>query len=188
MRDVTQEDLKLLRTTVDLCRENGFDAVTFDAVAERSGVAAASLRDRWATPGALVIDAFRTQLAGDLIYPDTGDFAADMHAQLMAIAKVFHDPATGPHIARIVGEAQRAPAMAEEFRARVYVPNRKAARARFQRARTAGQIRADVDIDTAIDLTFAPFWFRMLLKSGPLDEDYVKAIVDLSLHGLLVRS
>lgn len=175
---------EILRATVALCQEKGYDEVGFAAVAAASGVPEGLLKERWRTKSALVIDAFRAAVARDLAFPDTGDFAADLHTQLAAIARIFHDPALGPHLARVIGEGQRDPDVAAQFLERVYTPNRAAARARFESARAAGQLRADIELDAAIDVAFAPFWFRLLVKSGAITEDYVNSVVDLAKRGL----
>ncbi|HEU5158005.1 MAG TPA: TetR/AcrR family transcriptional regulator C-terminal ligand-binding domain-containing protein [Streptosporangiaceae bacterium] len=176
----------ILRATVALCQEKGYDEVGFATVAAATGVSVAELNERWSTESALVIDAFRAAVARDLAFPDTGDFGADLRTQLAAIARIFHDPALGPHLARVIGEGQRDPVVAAQFLERVYTPNRAAARARFQSAQAAGQLRRDVELDAAIDLAFAPFWFRLLVKSGENNEDYVNSIVELAKRALEV--
>jgi AcrR family transcriptional regulator len=184
MNELAAGEREILRATVALCQEKGYDEVGFAAVAAATGVPEGRLKERWRTKSALVIDAFRAAVARDLAFPDTGDFAADLRGQLAAIARIFHDPALGPHLARVIGEGQHDPDVAAQFLERVYTPNRTAARARFQSARAAGQLRSDIELDAAIDLAFAPFWFRLLVKSGPITEDYVDSVVDLAKRGL----
>lgn len=165
-------------------RARGYHAVSIERVAAQADVTAGHLLEHWPTRSSLLLDALRTEVGGDLVYPDTGDFAADLRTQLQAIARLFDDPDVGPFVARLLGEAQQGPAMVEEFRTLVYGPNRRSARRRFQSAQESGQIRADLDLDAAIDLTFSPFWFRLLVQSGAMDKKYVDAIVDMSLRAL----
>jgi AcrR family transcriptional regulator len=184
MAENSLDESQILRIAMGECRARGYRAVSIERVAAQAGASAADLLERWPTKSALLMDALRAEIGGDLIYPDTGDFAADLRTQLHAITRLFDDPEIGPFVARLLGEAQQGPAMVEEFRNRVYNPNRRAARQRFQTAQEAGQLRADIDIDAAIDLTFAPFWFRLLVQSGTLDEKYTEAIVAMSLRAL----
>jgi AcrR family transcriptional regulator len=184
MDQLSASERDILRTTVSLCQEKGYDEVGFAAVAAATGVPEIRLTERWRTKSALVIDAFRAAVARDLVFPDTGDFAADLRTQLAAIARIFHDPMLGPHLARVIGEGQHDPDVAAQFLERVYTPNRAAARARFKSAQAAGQLRSDIELDAAIDLAFAPFWFRLLVKSGANTEDYVNSVVDLAKRGL----
>jgi AcrR family transcriptional regulator len=184
MEDQTLDEPRVLDAAMRICRSCGYGSTTFELVAAEVGAEPFDLRARWPTKSALLMEALRKEIGADLRYPDTGDFAADLRTQLHAIAKLFSDSAVAPFIARLLGEAQQGPAMVKEFQQYVYDPNREMARRRFLMAQACGQLRPDVDVDTAIDLTFAPFWFRLLLQSGAMTSEYVEAIVDMSLRAL----
>src|SRR6185503_16600937 len=100
-----------------------------------AGTTTAELTARWPSKGALVITAFRGLLARDLAYADTGDFRADLRAQLVGMAKVLADPKFGPFLAEIVAEAQQDEATDRAFLEHVFEPNRALARERFTKAR-----------------------------------------------------
>ncbi len=165
-------------------RARGIADLDIERIAQAAGVERESVRAWWPTDSGLVIEAFRAALASDLAYPDTGDFTADLTTQLAAIARLFADPQTGPYLAAILGLAQADPVVAEEFRALVFTPNRMAARQRFVKAQEDGALRRGIDIDVAIDLTFAPFWFMLLVRGEPAPAEYIDAIVRLSLTGI----
>jgi hypothetical protein len=154
------------------------------AIAERAGVPERELAERWSSRSALVIDAFRSEIGAKFLLVDSGDFHADLRAQLTAVTRVFTDSSIAPYLTALIAEMQLDPEVSGTFEERVFGPNRFMARARFEKAREKGQVRADVDLDTAIDLTFAPLWFRLLLPTGPLTEDYAVQVADLSVAAL----
>ena len=174
----------VLDATLALCRVDPPVRVDLGAIAARSGVAEQDVLARWPSAEAVLLDALRGQVAPALVFPDTGDFAADLRAQLVAIAEVFADPAVGPRLAALAAAAGRDPLIARAFAERVFRPNRMLSRRRFEQARAAGQLRPEVDVDTGIDLAFGPLWFRLLLGTAPLSADYASAVAELALVGL----
>jgi AcrR family transcriptional regulator len=170
--------------TLAVCREKGYAGLRLDDVAERAGTTTDVLTATWPSKAALVISAFRGLIARDLVYADTGDFAADLRGQLVGMVRVLTEPSFGPFLAELIAEAQQDETTAGAFLDYVFRPNRAAARERFAAAQRAGQLRTDVDLDVAIDLTFAPVWFRFLLRTGPLTAEYATQVADQALAGL----
>jgi hypothetical protein len=174
----------VLDATLALCRVEPPVRIDLAAISARSGVAEADVLARWPSAEAVLLDALRGQVAPALVFPDTGDFAADLRAQLVAIAEVFADPAVGPRLVGLAAAASRDPGIARAFAERVFRPNRMLSRRRFEQARAAGQLRPAVDVDTGIDLAFGPLWFRLLLGTAPLSAEYAAAVAELALDGL----
>lgn len=174
----------VLGATLELCRVQPPVRIDLAAIAGRAGVAEADVLARWPSAEAVLLDALRGQVAPALVFPDTGDFVADLRAQLVAIARVFADPAVGPRLVALAGAAGRDPVIAKAFAERVFKPNRMLSRRRFEQALAAGQLRPEVDIDTGIDLAFGPLWFRLLLGTAPLSEEYAAAVAQVALDGL----
>jgi AcrR family transcriptional regulator len=175
---------KILRSALMLCHDQGYKNVTMESIARHADVTEAVAGRLWPSKAAVVIDAFRGAI-GDRFAPlNTGDFEADLRAQLTAIARIFGDPNVAPHLQQVIGEAQHDETIMTAFHDRVFGPNRSAATALFESAQQNGRIRRDLDMDAAIDLVFAPFWFRLLLHTGPMGDDYAASITDLALAGL----
>jgi hypothetical protein len=175
---------QVIKAVLTLCRERGYDQLTLGAISMASGVPAEEIGQWWPSVSALVIDAFRVEIGPKLSYEFTGDFAADLRTQLVATAGLFAAADFAPHLAALIAHAQRDPDVAAAFIGRVYGPNRAAALARFEEARDSGQLRADIDLGLAIDLTFAPLWFRLILGTGEITAAYAEEIASLALAGL----
>ena len=177
----------VLDATLALCRVQPPVRIDLAAISARSGVAEDEILARWPSPEAVLLDALRDQVAPALVFPDTGDFAADLRAQLGAIAGVFAEPTVGPRLVALAAAASRDPVLARAFAERVFRPNRMLSRRRFEQAREAGQLRREVDLDAGIDLAFGPLWFRLLLSTAPLSAEYAAAVAELALDGLAPR-
>jgi AcrR family transcriptional regulator len=178
----------LLQSALALCREKPYAEFSAADVAARAGLDEQELLRRWPTKALLVLQALFREVGPKLAYAETGDFAADLRAQLDGIVGAFADPAVGPHLAALAAEANRDPKLAQVFLDRVFTPNRAAARKRFGQAQEAGQVRRDIDLDAAIDMAFGPVWFRLLLGTGGLDPGLGGRLAEQLLAGIAVPS
>lgn len=73
----------ILKATVELVDEYGYDQLRVQDVAERAGVGLATIYRRWPTKKDLFLDALR---AKDFDFPDTGDVRADLIAVFQRLA------------------------------------------------------------------------------------------------------
>lgn len=181
---VTAPETTVLAATLQLCRQVPPVRIDLPAIAAAAGVTEAEVTARWPSAELVVLEALKAEVAPALMFPDTGDFAADLRTQLAAIARVFGDPAIGPRLRLLAGAAARDPQLAGAFQQRVFTPNRTLSTRRFATAVEAGELRPDLDLDTAVDLAFGPLWFRLLLGTAPLSEPYALGVADLVLAGL----
>ena len=134
-----------------------------------------------------MVEALLRTVAPHMVFPRTGDLRADLRAQLGATIGLFGDPHIGPHLAALAAEANADPRLSGLFLTKVFTPNRAAARARFELAQEQGQMRTDLDLDTAVDMVFGPIWFRLLLGTGPLDQELADSVSEQAVAGLGVR-
>lgn len=181
---VAAPESAVLEATRELCRQVPPVRVDLAAIAAAAGLTEAEVAARWPTAELVVLEALKAEVAPALVFPDTGDFAADLRTQLAAIARVFGDPALGPRLRLLAAAAAQDPRLARAFGERVFTPNRMLSTRRFAAAVEVGQLRADLDVDTAVDLAFGPLWFRLLLGTAALSEQYAVGVADLVLAGL----
>jgi len=175
----------VLEAAAELLLAHGLAAVSMDAVAERAGVSKATIYRWWPTKETLALDALYTEWATARPYPrDTGTLRGDLRALLRPWAKLASGRAYGRVLAALLTEAQTDPVFAAEYRHRVVEPRRDQARAVLQRAIARGQIPADLDIETALDLLYGPLYHRLLHGHAPLDDRFVQHVIDMALHGI----
>jgi hypothetical protein len=73
-----------------------------------------------------------------------------------------------------LAEAQSDPELAIAFRERWLMPRREGVRNTLRQAIAEGHLRDNFDIDVAIDLLYGAIYYRLLLGTGPLDEDFIE--------------
>jgi hypothetical protein len=63
-------------------------------------------------------------------------------------------------------------------------PRRQQAREIFRRAIGRGEIPADTKVEVALDLLYGPLYHRLLHGHAPLNDRFVREVVDMVLDGV----
>jgi hypothetical protein len=84
----------------------------------------------------------------------------------------------------MIAAAQSDSELAKVFRTHFVMKNREEGRALLLRAIEEGDVRNGIDIETALDLIYAPFYFRLLIGHAPLSTRDTDVILNLALKGL----
>jgi AcrR family transcriptional regulator len=177
----------VLDAAAQLLLTKGLSAVSMDAVAERAGVSKATIYRWWPTKETLALDALYTEWAAATPTPrDTGTLRGDLLALLRPWARLASDPDKpyGRVIAALLTEAQTDPKFADEYHTRVQEPRRAEARAVLQRAVDRGEIPATTKTEVALDLLYGPIYHRLLHGHAPINDRFVRDVIDMVLSGL----
>jgi AcrR family transcriptional regulator len=180
-------DVAILRATLDLLAESGYGAVTMEAVAARAGVGKATLYRRYPGKEQLVVDALAS--LAEPVRPADGAGVRDQLVALLEGMRRRSGSLAGRIWPRLVSEAVDNPELMHRYRRQVIEPRRQRFRAVLQRAVDERLVRADVDLDHAVDLLVGPVVYRNLLRTDPpVGPDFVARVVDDVLHGLTPRA
>jgi len=176
----------ILRATADLLLSRGLAGVSMDAVAERAGVSKATIYRWWPTKEALALDTLyeESQRGRPERLPDTGTLRGDLLALLQPWARLVTSRPYGRLIAALVTRAQVDTGFGDQYRARFVEPRREEARVLLRRGIDRGELPADVKLEVGLDLLYGPLYHRLLHGHAPLDEDFVRDVVDTALAGL----
>ena len=175
----------ILAAATELLLARGLSAVSMDAVAERAGVSKATIYRWWPTKETLALDALYTEWAGFQPDPrDTGSLRGDLLALLRPWARAVRSRPYARVIAALLTEVHTDPAFAAEYRQRVVQPRREQARTVFHRAIERGDIDPHTNVEVAIDLLYGPLYHRLLHGHAPLNDRFVKDVVDMALRGI----
>jgi hypothetical protein len=77
--------------------------------------------------------------------------------------------------------------LSKSFRNHFVLRRRAEGRALLERARVAGEVRADLDLEVALDLLYGPLFFRLLMGHAPLDASFARKLVSELRKGLRRR-
>jgi AcrR family transcriptional regulator len=174
----------VLEAAAELLLERGLAAVSMDAVAARAGVSKATIYRWWPSKETLALDALYNEWAAVPPATDTGSLRGDLLSLLRPWARLAARRPYGRVIAALLTEAQTDPAFGREYRARFLEPRRDQARAIFRRAIERGEIRADTKIEVALDLLYGPVYHRLLHGHAPLNDRFIRDVIDTALDGI----
>ena len=175
----------ILEAVISLIREVGYDAVTMEGIAERAGVAKATLYRRWNAKEILVADALE-QIAVSVARPDTGTLRGDVLAVMRSSGGMYRDPASVALLSGLVAAIARSETIAAAFRGGFVAARRSALRHVLERWRDRGELRADVNLEILMDMINGPLFYRFLMRGETVSDEVIQASLDVLLSGIVV--
>lgn len=193
----------ILRAGVQLLEERGVRRMSMQAVAAAARVSKATIYRRWPSKDALILDLVAGATDEATAEPDAPpaspddapDAPPDARADLLAWVRSGLEAersTPGAALQHLVRRAAEDPALASSLRRRVLRRHRDRFVTIVERGVAAGQIRADLDVATLLDLVCGPLLYRRLLASAePADRDpaeHADAIVGMLWPGIRAGS
>lgn len=172
----------ILQATHDLIVEEGYVRLTIDKVAERAGVARATIYRRWDSKQALVVDSARLGLK-ELEIPDMGSFREEIRMYMMARLSWFVNDESTRATAASLAAVGEDPSTEETFGARTEVLATPVVQAAL-RAKERGEIRQDVNINALLGMVSGPLTFTANYLRRTPDLELVDAVVDVIYRGV----
>ena len=170
--DVTR---RIHEAILELLAEGGVENCTFQNVAARAGIERSTLYrrnpDRWPTIMQAIIHLADRETASF----GTGSFRTDLLGTLLNLVGVLNS-SLGPPLMSVAAALQRgaAPGQAEMF----WESRQQQLAPMFERAIERGELRADVDRDRLFAMAAGPIYFRRFIASQPVDEEWVRGVVE----------
>jgi AcrR family transcriptional regulator len=168
-----QAEQAILQATVALLAEVGFNQLSIEAVAARAGVGKPTIYRRWPSKRELVLDAVK-RLAPPVPMADTGDPRSDLRH---VVPELIVGLTSSPFVRAIIslaGDVEMARRLGEQY----LTPRRAGVADILQRAIAAGELRADIDVEMAIDLMVGASVYRWLVTAQPVDAGTARRFVD----------
>jgi AcrR family transcriptional regulator len=184
-----EADLAIVRAALELLVADGYRALTMEKVRERSGVGKATLYRRHGSKQELV-RAVVAHLHQDLSAPDdTGSLQGDFAA--VARTALANAPSTrfATLMPRLLAEVAHIPELQEIFYEALVQPRRDTLEAILRRAIERGEIRADTDVELAIDVLAGPMIYKLIITGGDLEQIAAMParVLELVMDGLRPR-
>ena len=182
----TVAETAVLKATMELLEDRHLSSVTAEDIASKAGVSKATLYKWWPNKSRIALDAFLAQMAEDVPIPDTGSARLDFLGQLKSAIR-FYTSQRGRVLSQFIAEGRSDPELLKAFQERFQEPRRKAVRVSWERGVARGELRADIDAGTVIDLLFGPIVYRLMTEHGPLNDAAAEMLVEAVFSGITVK-
>lgn len=187
----TEAHQAILHATLELFADEGFDAMSIEAIADHAGVGKTTIYRRWDSKEELMLDAARS-LQAEFPIVDTGNLRDDMiHLLKLVWDMISSNPLLEKLYIRFIGESRANPDLFRLFYERQLGPRLQLFRQMIERAQACGEIRKDLDPFIVLDLFAGPLVSHFLLNeplaSAPHPDDFPEQMVDAILQGLAPR-
>ena len=169
---------RILNATHEILMQGGYGATTIDAVAERAGVARATIYRRWPSKQALVADAARLGLTPYLEIPDLGSFREEVRLYLLNRLGWFVSGQATRGIEGLMAAVAEDPTLSERI-ASGTVRFTYSLEAIIKRGQARGEVRENVNVEVLIAMIPGPLVFSNVFNRVVPDTDFVDAVVDL---------
>ena len=167
-----EADLAIVRAALELLVADGYRALTMEKVRERSGVGKATLYRRYGSKEELVravVEHLHQDLRGARRHRQPrGRLRGGRPARPLANAQSTRFATFMP---RVLAEVAHIPELQAIFYDALVQPRRDTLEAILRRAIERGEIRADVDVELAIDAIAGPMIYKVIITGGDLRAD-----------------
>jgi AcrR family transcriptional regulator len=176
-------DRAILDATLELMAERGIREFRTEDVAARAGVGKGAIYRRYPSKDTLVTAAVGALVDDEILVPDTGSTRGDLLALMEEAAELYRGSRPGRLMPDLVGAMAQRPELARAVRDGFLARRRAALSEVLQRGVERGDLRADLDVELALDVLGGPLFYRLLITGGPIDELLAEGVSDLILRG-----
>lgn len=169
--------------------------MTIEGIAARAGVGKPTIYRSWPNAHAVAMAALMESNEGIPPAPPAGSLRPSatvlppdsalnaLRTQLHEVARVFSAP-LGRNVALMIAASDKETELSKAFRNHFILARRNEGRAFLENAIARAQIRKDLDIEVALDLIYAPVFYRLLMGHAPLSPQFTDSVLALALQGI----
>lgn len=170
----------MLKATLELLAEVGFEAMSIEAIATRAGVGKTTIYRRYRSKDELVADAIES-MREEVLIPDTGSLWSDMDALIENAAQITLTPLGRQTVAMIIASASSNPGFAQIYWKKYLKPRRQSFTIVIERAKARNEVSTDINADLVFDVMSSIMLYALIF---PLTESwtaYVRRALSLLL-------
>jgi AcrR family transcriptional regulator len=179
-------DARIISAAAELMLARGFDQTTVDDVAARAGVGKATVYRRWPSKEDLAVSAMASLYDTEFPEPDTGSIESDLAESYRAVLAFVNSPEGAAFLRMSIVESVRDSRIAALYRAST-VRREEQSRVTFERAVARGELRADLDVDSAVQWLGGMITLRAVTGRPMPTVDDVDDLVRFTLDGIRSR-
>ncbi len=173
----------ILKATLELLGEVGFESMSIEAISTRAGVGKTTIYRRYKSKEELVADAIES-IRQEIVIPDTGNFWSDLDELIENAAQITLTPLGRQTVAMIISSASSNSQFAQIYWTKYLQPRKQAFTIVIERAKIRKEIQSDIDSDLVFDSMSGIMLYTLIFP--PLTEswtDYVRRALHLLLKG-----
>lgn len=175
----------ILKATLKLLADRGFAGMSVEAVAAEASVGKTAIYRRYRGKAELVAAAMAL-LRDPRSDPDTGNARRDLIVQLDRAREAMVEGPGLSMMGTLLVESRRNPQLLEVFREAIMRPAIKTGRMALRRGIERGEVRADIDIDTALLALWGQVAAHFLVVTD-FSSDWAERAVDVVWDGIAAR-
>jgi AcrR family transcriptional regulator len=162
---------RVYAAALDVLRQQGIGATTFDAIAQKAGVARSTLYRNWSTREELLQEAIEEQAPSPVTA--SGEPAiARLESALEEIAAALSASSWGSIMPAALAAVDASPALADGYE-RFMNGLRGAFSTIIGDGKKAGELPSELEEDDFIDALMGPLFFRRLIRKLPTDPAWI---------------
>ncbi|MET8953771.1 TetR/AcrR family transcriptional regulator [Streptomyces sp. NPDC004393] len=169
---------KILDAARGVLSEQGYPALTIEAVAAAAGVGKSTIYRWWPSKEALVADALAEVFRGDEI-PDLGDTHAELRYAVDMTIDNYANEGMAASLPALAAGLLPHPELMRQFREAFLFRKRENIAVALRRAVQRGDLPEDLDTDLVQDIWAGTILYRRLMTGAPLDADLAEHLVQL---------
>lgn len=174
----------LMSAAEELLIEEGFSALTINAVVERAGTSRPAFYRRYSGVPQLLLDLLRDKY-GATLHVDTGSLRSDLLEVQRDQAAMFNDPLVRRALAGFLDALGSDEELSRTFTHDFFLPRRTATKDVIGRAVYRGEIPVPKDLDWICDLLTAPMTMRATFPGiDGIGDDVIQGTVRVVLQEL----
>jgi AcrR family transcriptional regulator len=180
--------VSILRAALELGEEVGFDALTIERIAGRTGVAKTTIYRRWPNVSAIVMDAFLTEVTKAATIRERATARESFSVSMKLLARAYRGQ-LGKIMRALLGHAQVDDRLLEAVKIRWVEPRRQIAREIVRRGIKNGELRPGLDPDVVLDILYGAIYHRILVPyvNSETSDAYIDAVIDSVFGGLALK-
>src|SRR5919204_5571573 len=178
-------DRAILEATLDAFIQDGYEGMSVDGVAERAGVAKATVYRRWPSKQELLIAAGQHLYEEHVHFPDSGELRTDLVTLLRVVRHMATQTKAGQAMPRMVREVAAGTSLGRAFQEQVLLPRLRLAKQILARAQERGELRQDLDLDLAVaSLVGTVIFLHLLGRLRDMPPDLPERLIAQLLDGI----
>lgn len=161
----------IIAAVLSMLKREDYGDISIERIAAKARVSKHSIYRRWNTKGEVVLDAFNDYALQKAAQVDpTDDAFADLEKLVVRAFQAWQDPLYAKGLRGLIIEMSFDPGLRQKFTEVYLTPRKRHLGSILKHGVDLGQLRANLDIEAAVDVIFGFIWFHLSYDALALDE------------------